>query len=148
MNNLIFRVKNIIEKNEIKFFIILVLLILSAAILLESNSIIGISIICFVSLVALIKLKILKGDIKLKVEYPSLGEYIIAKKSLSIPIDNSSYHKMLIKDNKYQVWSINDDEIYLSDKYQNYFFINYFQYKDYFISISDLRDLKLDKILR
>ena len=81
----------------------------------------------------------------MEVEYPSLGEYVFAKENAVTK--SSPYYKKIIKDNKYEVCGVSDDKIYLSDKYQNYFFIDCFEYKDYFISTKDLRSSKLDKIL-
>lgn len=147
MIKLIFRTKKFIEKNEIPFVIILVFLTLAISVLFYIYPLIGISILCIVSAIALTKTKILKGELTYKLKYPpKINESIIANKNY-LHNDSSTHNFSIFKGRSYRVWGLSDGTIYLEDKHKNIFYIDYLEYEDNFFSIRSQRNDKLDRLL-
>ena len=158
LKNLIIRTNYILDNNEGYKFAILILIVFVCSLFINFGNLIimslGISLIVLLSIFTLLRVRVLDG--KLKYELPEKGETIIIKKKFFIL--NGEIFKAPLADEGYcemdhmSEWIIRHtttDSLVVENKITGYYTnMQYFESRKYWETKSEMRNRKLNKLLK
>lgn len=166
LKNKLYKIDKWISKDN-RVLLVLLLIGLSAVMIqFTSTMFIGIGLMCLICLwVVFVKTRISTGDLKFDKSYytlPNIGETIVVQKNFKYDLNKVSNSKNYINSGNFisiykglnfhmvDIKELDDNWVVKIrlDKYNEIIEVFWLDVKDYFMTIADIREEKLKKILR